>query len=69
MTHLDDVDLKFDVQDNRNRFTFVTLGEYNAEYAATLAGYLDAATVRSVSNEAVKWVLSRLWRVPASPPP
>lgn len=68
MARLDDLNITFDVADTRHRFTFLTMGEYNTAYSATLDGYLDAAPVHRVADEAVKWVLSRLWRDHTMPP-
>ena len=68
MARLDDANLNFDVADTRHRFTFMTMGEYNPAYSATLDGYLDAAPSHKVADEAIKWVLSRLWRDCVKPP-
>lgn len=68
MARLDDLDITFDVADTRHRFTFITVGEYNTAYSQTLDGYLDAAPVHRVANEAINWVLGRLWRERQQPP-
>lgn len=68
MARLDDLNITFDVADTRHRFNFYLMGEYDSRYSATLDGYLDAAPVHRVAPEAVKWVLSRLWRQRETPP-